>query len=352
MQPILESATFAFLPDGCIPGQTCDRIRADLATSAPIPDQAVLYVCQVALTAERTEGCTHSLSCAGGEATTEDGAPLALSCTDAAVRSQYDHPYQLNATFRAEPAEPVVGDTVNVTFNVYANGGIPTFGLVGAAPFLSGPNYRNHGGWGDVTFELHADCPGSANLHVWVSYETDLGCPGDSYGNHFYGFVGGETQVFPLTVRDPPQYRISGRVAEFPAGCEGAIPGVTVTLEPLGRTVVTGDPFVFENVAPGDYTLTVTPSCTTIACWSPLPVTVSDTDVSVVLCPKSPLACPGDCNGDARVGIEELVSAVGILLGETPLASCPSLDRDDDGAVRVDELVRAVAVALNSCPVP
>src|SRR5262249_45115730 len=271
----------------------------------PIPDQAVLYVCQVGLTAEPTDGCIHPLSCAGGEATTADGAPLALSCLDGVVRSQYEISGELNATFRAEPAEPVVGDTADVTYNVYASGGIAAFGLVGAAPFLTGMSYMNHGGWGDVTFELHADCPGTANLHVWVSYETDLGCPGDGYGNHFYGFVGGETQVFPLTVHDAPQYRISGRVAEFPGGCEGVIPGVTVTLEPLGRPVVSGDPFVFENVAPGDYTLTVTPRCTTIACWSPLPVTVGDTDVSVVLCPNSPLACPGDCDFDARVDIEE-----------------------------------------------
>jgi len=355
LQPILESATFAFLPDGCIPGQTCERIRAELTTSAPIPDQAVLYVCQVGLTAEPTDGCIHPLSCAGGEATTADGAPLALSCLDGVVRSQYEISGELNATFRAEPAEPVVGDTVHVTFNVYANGGIPTFGLVGAAPFLTGMSYMNHGGWGDVTFELHADCPGTANLHVWVSYETDLGCPGDGYGNHFYQFVGGETQVFPLRVRDPGTFSVSGVVGQNPDGClGGAADALTIVLQPLGWRVPSDHgAFVFDGVPPGNYGITVDPRCNPFQCWNGAGVEVTDADVvGISLCPvRRANACDaGDCNGDGDVRIDDLIVAVSAALGDLPRDACLGIDTDASGTIDIAELVRAVAVALAGCP--
>lgn len=59
--------------------------------------------------------------------------------------------------------------------------------------------------------------------------------------------------------------------------------------------------------------------------------------------------CPGDCNGDAVVSIDELTRGVGIVLGLDPFASanCPALD----GAA-IDGLIRAVAAALHGCPPP
>jgi len=59
--------------------------------------------------------------------------------------------------------------------------------------------------------------------------------------------------------------------------------------------------------------------------------------------------CPGDCNGDGEVRIEELVLGVRIALGE-PLALCPAFDATPDGVVRIDELVRAAGNALDGCP--
>lgn len=58
-------------------------------------------------------------------------------------------------------------------------------------------------------------------------------------------------------------------------------------------------------------------------------------------------SCPGDCNGDGRVAIDELVRGVGAALGTT--AACPALDLDGDGEVSISELVAAVNSALTGC---
>jgi hypothetical protein len=56
--------------------------------------------------------------------------------------------------------------------------------------------------------------------------------------------------------------------------------------------------------------------------------------------------CAGDCDGDARVRIDELIRLVGIALERLDPGSCPSLPP----VVTVDMLVRAVHAALHGCP--
>lgn len=60
--------------------------------------------------------------------------------------------------------------------------------------------------------------------------------------------------------------------------------------------------------------------------------------------------CPGDCNGDDSVTIDELIRGVNIALGNAPLEQCAVFDVNADGAVTIDELIRAVNAALNGCP--
>lgn len=50
----------------------------------------------------------------------------------------------------------------------------------------------------------------------------------------------------------------------------------------------------------------------------------------------------GDCNGDGRVAINELVIAVNIALGNAPMSACVAVDADGSGSVEINELVRAV----------
>lgn len=60
-------------------------------------------------------------------------------------------------------------------------------------------------------------------------------------------------------------------------------------------------------------------------------------------------ACPGDCDLNNAVTIDDLVTSLGVALAAAPLESCPAGDRDRDGLITVDELLRGVGTALNGC---
>jgi hypothetical protein len=57
--------------------------------------------------------------------------------------------------------------------------------------------------------------------------------------------------------------------------------------------------------------------------------------------------CPGDCNGNDVVSVDELITAVNIALGTSSDGACPNLGAD--APFVIDELVRAVGAALNGC---
>ena len=61
--------------------------------------------------------------------------------------------------------------------------------------------------------------------------------------------------------------------------------------------------------------------------------------------------CSGDCNGDGSVTVNELITGVGIALGNVAMSVCPSLDRGSDGEVTIDDLLSAVDRALGGCPI-
>ncbi len=60
--------------------------------------------------------------------------------------------------------------------------------------------------------------------------------------------------------------------------------------------------------------------------------------------------CPGDCDGNDVVSVDELIAGVRVSLASTPGRSCAAADGDGDGTVTVSELVRAVSAALDGCP--
>jgi hypothetical protein len=61
-------------------------------------------------------------------------------------------------------------------------------------------------------------------------------------------------------------------------------------------------------------------------------------------------SCAGDCNGDVRVTIDELVTGVSIALAVAPLTACEAVDENGNGSASVDELITAVDHALTGCP--
>ena len=78
---------------------------------------------------------------------------------------------------------------------------------------------------------------------------------------------------------------------------------------------------------------------------------MENADVSVLLNTAEGPAfdCPGDCNADGVVSIDELVTGVSASLDPARVAICEPVDRDGDGRAGVDELVRAVRSALSGC---
>jgi hypothetical protein len=58
--------------------------------------------------------------------------------------------------------------------------------------------------------------------------------------------------------------------------------------------------------------------------------------------------CVGDCDGNLRVSIAELINGVNILLGTNSIEACRAFDEGADGAVAVNELVLGVASLLGA----
>ena len=63
-------------------------------------------------------------------------------------------------------------------------------------------------------------------------------------------------------------------------------------------------------------------------------------------------ACPGDCNSDGAVTINELIVGVNIALEIEPVTTCPVFDASGDGTVTVNEIILGVNASLNDCPLP
>src|SRR6185503_15792540 len=62
--------------------------------------------------------------------------------------------------------------------------------------------------------------------------------------------------------------------------------------------------------------------------------------------------CPGDCNADGRVSIDELVLGTQVALGAAESAVCPSLFSGCGQGVCIDDLVRAVGNSVEGCALP
>lgn len=61
-------------------------------------------------------------------------------------------------------------------------------------------------------------------------------------------------------------------------------------------------------------------------------------------------ACPGDCNADTAVTVDEIVSLVNLALA-AGTDGCAAGDVNGDGSITVEEIVAALNHALNGCPV-
>ena len=60
--------------------------------------------------------------------------------------------------------------------------------------------------------------------------------------------------------------------------------------------------------------------------------------------------CIGDCNGNGEVTVDEIIKAVNIALGTTPVDTCSASDANGDGTVTINEIIADVNSALSGCP--
>lgn len=82
---------------------------------------------------------------------------------------------------------------------------------------------------------------------------------------------------------------------------------------------------------------------------SPAPTAGDLVCVEAVATPR-PSGCFGDCGGDGRVTVDEVLVLIEIALGTRDVTACSSGDIDGDGQVSVDEVLSAVGLALVGCP--
>lgn len=81
-----NGTTFAFLPNGCTPGDTCTGVRAlvlALNNVDPIPDGSVLYTCDIAIAADATGEIP--LTCSNAGSSSPAGGALNTDCTNGTI---------------------------------------------------------------------------------------------------------------------------------------------------------------------------------------------------------------------------------------------------------------------------
>lgn len=62
-------------------------------------------------------------------------------------------------------------------------------------------------------------------------------------------------------------------------------------------------------------------------------------------------ACPGDCDGNLFVTVDELIVGVNSMLGSFPGRVCRAMDRDASNEITIDELLAGIAMLLDGCTV-
>lgn len=190
--------------------------------------------------------------------------------------------------------------------------------------------------------DLTTDASGGLSF-VWQSTNVfDVPQDGDGFG--VFG------QRFEFAPTPTPTPRPNGADCSDPDTCESGncVDGICCEVAqcPVGEFCAPLTGMCQSGPTP---TLTSSPTGTATPT---LPATSTPTITpTATVTPTATMApCPGDCNGDGFVTVDELVTGLEVALGQQPSDACPPLDKDGDGTVTIDELVDAVNAALGGCP--
>jgi hypothetical protein len=152
-------------------------------------------------------------------------------------------------------------------------------------------------------------------------------------------YIGGSAAdaVYQIAVRpDSSEVLVAGETSstDFPATAGGAQP----TFDPSGADSTAGFAVRIGAELTG---ADPTPTASTTP-----PATATPTATNT---PQPGSVCVGDCSGAHRVTVDDLIKGVNIALGNVPIDVCATLDVNGDGRVEVNELISAVANALDGC---
>ena len=112
---------------------------------------------------------------------------------------------------------------------------------------------------------------------------------------------------------------------------------VTPTFTPTRTYTPTPTPTATPTFTP-TRTHTPTPTPTATPTFTPTP---TDT--------PTPVSCPGDCNNDKNVTVDDLLAMLNVALGAADITSCKAGDADHDGRIAIEDILTAVNSALNGC---
>jgi cysteine-rich repeat protein len=135
-----------------------------------------------------------------------------------------------------------------------------------------------------------------------------------------------------------------------PTGTTTSTATAVDTPSPTSTSSSTATPSASATATP-----TGTTTSTATAVDTPSPTSTSSstaTPSASATATRTPINCVGDCNGDGRVTVEEMIRGVSIALGTSPTALCPAMDRNQDSEIGIFELINAVSNALEGCRLP
>jgi hypothetical protein len=233
---------------------------------------------------------------------------------------------------------------------VDAAGNAYVVGVTGSAtyPVTPGAFQTNLRGFSDL-FVSKLDPTGAR-----LVYSTYFGGSAAEYGDGDVGvrivvnaegqaYIAGHTDSLDLPEKDAFEPTKSGRFI--------------TKLDASGTDFVYSSYLRFQNMSIDALALAPSPSgdgaagaTGTVAVYVAGP-TVEPRGLAVIGIDESttPAECPGDCDGDGFVRVNELVAGVRVALEQAAVATCMSFDTDGDGRVSVNELVRGVGSLLRGC---
>jgi len=196
----------------------------------------------------------------------------------------------------------------------------------------------------DLELSTAAGDPINLSLHQPLSYmlaggtnncktaqtgvdDRDRNPPGDPNGERGWWFYLG----FQATLATVPEFPTPTATASMPAGD-------TPTATPTATPPATSTPSSTNTPV---FTNTPLPTNT-----PPAPPTSTPTNTPVQA------SCPGDCDGDGMVPINEVQRVANIYLETQALSLCTRADRNNDGMVAINEVVLASNAYQFDCPAP